>query len=111
MHTRRPCQISRCGKRPQSLARHELHQVALDLHRVLLPRQPEPLREPAHVRVDDDALRVAELGGDDVRRLARHAGQPHELVDVRGTTPSNSSSSVCIVPRIAFVFCRKNPVA
>ena len=60
-------------------ARDEPHQVALDLHRILLPRQPEPLREPPHVRVDDDPLRVAELGGDDVRRLARDAGQAHEL--------------------------------
>ena len=55
--TRRPCQISRCGKRAPVLARHELHQVALDLHGILLPREAEPLREPPHVRVDDDALR------------------------------------------------------
>ena len=33
MHTRRPCQISRCGKHAPVLARHELHQVALDLDR------------------------------------------------------------------------------
>ena len=61
------------------LARHELHEVALDLHRVLLLRQPEPLRQPPHVRVDDDPLRGPELGGDDVRGLARDAGQADEL--------------------------------
>jgi hypothetical protein len=52
------------------LPRHEPLEIALDLHRVLLPRQPEPLREPANVGVDDDPLRLAELGRDDVRRLA-----------------------------------------
>src|SRR6266540_1287142 len=34
--------------------RDEPHQVALDLHGVLLPREAEALREPAHVRVHDD---------------------------------------------------------
>jgi len=43
------------------LARHEALQVTLDLDRVVLPREAEPLREPPHVGVDDDALRVAEL--------------------------------------------------
>ena len=71
--TRRPCQISRCGKPAPVGARDELDEVALDLDRILLPRQPEPLREAAHVRVDDDALRVAELGRDDVRGLPRDA--------------------------------------
>jgi hypothetical protein len=43
------------------LERHEALQVALDLDRVFLPREAEPLREAPHVRIDDDALRVAEL--------------------------------------------------
>ena len=64
-----------------ALARHESLQVALDLDRILLLRQPQPLREPAHVRVDDDSLRIAEFGGDDVRRLARHPGEAHELLE------------------------------
>ena len=63
--------------------RDDLLEVALDLDRVLLPGQPEPLREAANVRVDDDALRVPELGGDDVRRLAGNAGKPHQLVEPR----------------------------
>ena len=62
-------------------ARHDALEVALDLHRIVVSRQPEPLREPAHVRVDDDALRVPELGGDDVRGLARDAGKPHEILE------------------------------
>ena len=66
---------------PPVLARNEPHQVAFDLDRILLARESEPLREAAHVRVDDDPLRVAELRRDDVRGLARGPGQPHQLVD------------------------------
>ena len=62
-------------------ARHDLDEVALDLDRIVLPRQPEPLRDPPHVGVDDDPLRLPELGSDDVGRLARHAGQPQQLGD------------------------------
>src|SRR5215475_11682649 len=63
------------------LARDEPLQVALDLDRVVLSRQAESLRETPHVRVDDDPLRVAELGRDDVRGLAGDAGQARELVE------------------------------
>ena len=63
------------------LARHQLHEVALDLHRIFLLRQPEPLRQPSDVRVDDDPLRAAELRRHDVRRLARDARQANELVE------------------------------
>src|SRR6266566_1348541 len=45
--------------------------LALDLDRIFLARQPEPLREAPDVGVDDDSLRLAELSGDDVRRLPR----------------------------------------
>ena len=61
--------------------------------------------------VDDDALRLAQLGGDDVGGLARDPGQTGSSSSVRGTSPSNSSISIFIVPRIDFVFCRKKPVA
>src|SRR5438874_10777143 len=53
--------------------RDDLRQIALDLHGILLAGETEPLREPADMRVDHDPLRVAELRGDDVRRLPRHA--------------------------------------
>ena len=79
--------MSRCGKRAQSLPRDDAHEVALDLHRVLLLREAETLREPANVRVDDDALRRSALGRDDVRRLAPDAGQPHEVVQPLGHLP------------------------
>ena len=89
------------------VARHELHQVALDLHRILLPREAEPLRQPADVRVDDDALRVAALGRDDVRRLARDARQPQQRVEVRSAprrrSPRSASASC---PRSDFAFWR-----
>ena len=74
MQTRRPCQISRCGKIPPLVAGHEPLQVALDLDRIVLPCETEPLGQPADVGVDDDPLRLAELGGDDVRGLPRDAG-------------------------------------
>ena len=92
-------------------ARHDLLEVAFDPHRVLLTGQAEPLREPPDVRVDDDALRVPELRRDDVRGLARDAGEANQLLERRGTSPSNSSMSILIVPRIAFAFWRKKPVA
>jgi hypothetical protein len=58
------------------------------------------------VRVDDDPLRLPELGGDDVARLARDTGLRISSSRRRGTSPSNSSSSIRIVPRSAFAFCR-----
>ena len=79
------------------VARHELHQVALDLHRILLLREAEPLREPAHVRVDDDPARIAELRRDDVRRLARNPRQPKRArrasAAPRRRTPRSASAS------------------
>src|SRR6266516_4680140 len=64
------------------LARDDRLEVALDLHRVVLLRQPETLREPAHVRVDDDSLRVPELRGDDVGGLAGDTRQAQELLEL-----------------------------
>ena len=88
-------------------ARDEPHEVALDLHRVLLPRERETLREPPHVRVDDDPLRVAALGRDDVRRLARDAREASaDRRTPSGTSPSCTSMIRCIVPRSDFAFCR-----
>jgi hypothetical protein len=34
------------------LARNQLHQITLDLFRILVFRQAKPLRQPDHVRVD-----------------------------------------------------------
>ena len=94
------------------LARNEPLEVALDLHRVLLPRQAEPLREAPDVRVDDDPLRLAELGGDDVGGLAGDAGQADELLEpARHLARRTPRAASLIVPRIAFVFWRKKPVA
>jgi len=62
-------------------ARHDPRQVALDLHGIVLLCQTEPLREPAHVRVHDDPLRVPELGGDDVCGLAGDARKADELLE------------------------------
>jgi hypothetical protein len=56
------------------LAGDEALEVALDLDRILLLRQPEALRETADVCVDDDALGIPELRGDDVRGFPRDTG-------------------------------------
>ena len=64
--------------------RNQAHQVALDLDRVVLPREPEPLGQPSHVSVDDDPLRLAALGDDDIRGLARHAGKAQEILEPVG---------------------------
>ena len=48
--------MSRCGKRAQSSRGTMRIEVALDLHRVLLLRQPEALGKTADMGVDDDAL-------------------------------------------------------
>src|SRR5436190_2730133 len=53
-------------------------------------------RSPPHVRVDDDPLRLAELGGDHVRRLPRDTGD-------RKSTRLNSSHTVISYA----VFCLK----
>ena len=75
--------------------RDDALQVALDLHRIVLPRQPEALREPAHVRIDDDPLRAPELGGDDVGRLARDAGELDELLESGRNTPVELLDRAC----------------
>ena len=59
-------------------ARNDAHEVALDLRRILLPREPQALRKAADVRVDDDALRRAPFRGDDVRGLPADSGKPNE---------------------------------
>ena len=61
--------------------RDDALEITLDLHRILVPRQAEALREPSDVRVHHDALRVTELGCHDVGRLARDAGKPQEVLE------------------------------
>jgi len=63
------------------LARNETPQVPLDLDRILLPGEPEPLRESAYVGVHNDPLRRPALRGDDVSRLPPDSGQSHEVLD------------------------------
>jgi hypothetical protein len=54
----------------------ESHQVTLDASRVIVPRQPEPAREPADMRVDDNAFIDAEhVPEHHVRGLAGDATQ------------------------------------
>ena len=58
------------------------HQIALDFHRVLLFRQPQPLRQPRDVGIDHHARGNSERGAQhDIGRFASHAGQLYEFVD------------------------------
>ncbi len=70
-----------------AFARNEPHEVALDLDRILGAREPESLREPPNVGIDDDPLRVAELRRDDVSGLSRDTRKAYELVQPRRDTP------------------------
>src|SRR5256885_7347627 len=79
---------------PSSTARSEEHTSELQspcnlvcrllLEKKILLGQAEPLREAPDMRVDDDSLRVAQLGRNDVRGLAGHAGQADELLEPAG---------------------------
>src|SRR6185503_5148324 len=58
--------------------REEGPQIALDLLRIVLGGEAEPVREPAHVGVDEDR-RLPESGPEnDVRRLPPYAGERAE---------------------------------
>jgi hypothetical protein len=58
------------------LPRDELHQIGLDLDRILVARKAEALRKAAHMRIDDDPLWLAQLGGPEgiERRLEETKG-------------------------------------
>jgi hypothetical protein len=63
-------------------ARQQVHQVALDLDRIVLRGEREALRDASDVRVDEDAFGLRrDVCDHDVRRLPRHAGERRELVD------------------------------
>ena len=64
------------------------------------------------MRVDDDPLCVSQLGRDDVRGLARDAGELDQILESgRDLAVELLDAASRIVPRIDFVFCRKKPVA
>src|SRR3990170_6033240 len=66
---------------PPFFPRCKSKQVLLDLHGVFVLREPEPVCKPLHMGVHGNALIDAEgAGEDDVRGLARHAGQRRKLL-------------------------------
>jgi len=62
-------------------ARDDSLQVALDLHRVFLAGQTQALGESANVRIDDDPLRMSELGRDDIRGLSGDTRESEEILE------------------------------
>ena len=82
-HQRRPCWIMRWLKATHSPPRHRRHEVLLDLHRVLLAREPQAAAQPRHVGIDHDSRGKTEGGAeDDVGRLAPHAGKVDQLLEL-----------------------------
>ncbi len=69
---------------------HDLDEIALDLHRILFAGQPETLRDPPHVGIDDDALRLPQLRRNNIGRLPGHSRQPQQL----GDRPRHRSSEL-----------------
>jgi hypothetical protein len=63
------------------LPRNEAHEVAFDLHRIVLAGEAEALGKPADMRVDHDSLGRASLGRDDVRGLPPDSRKPDEVLD------------------------------
>src|SRR5260370_26271052 len=60
--------------------RNQLHQVALDLHGIVLARELEQPTDAMHMRVHHDAFGLLEPDAQDhVRRLAADAGQLNQL--------------------------------
>jgi hypothetical protein len=65
--------------------RKQLHELPLDLHRILLVGERQPLADPPDVRVDEDPVvglrpRIT-VGEDDVRGLSRDTAQGREFRD------------------------------
>ena len=76
-------------EQPPLPAGEELHQVPLDLLRVVLPAQPQFLGEAADVGVHGDPRGHAEgVVEDDVRGLAGHAGEGEEILHRLGDLPA-----------------------
>src|SRR5437867_615362 len=76
-----PMQDQRVREPRPLVARHERHQVALDLHRVLLLRQAEQRREPLDVGVDHQPLVLSKPRAEHhVRGLAADAGEMDQLL-------------------------------
>jgi hypothetical protein len=58
------------------LSGHDFHQVALDLFRLIVPGDPEPLRQARNVCVDNNPRGYSErVSENDIGGLARYAGK------------------------------------
>ena len=58
------------------LPRHQLHQVLFDFLRIGLARDPEAMREPRDMRIDDDSFIFSEgVAENYIRRFPSDTGQ------------------------------------
>src|SRR6185437_7044915 len=66
-----------------AVARKEPDQVPFDLYRINLPRECQPLRDTAHVRVHDDAFVFSKgIAEDDVGLVPKEACRLDDLFDI-----------------------------
>ena len=102
----------RCAKSIHSRLGNCAHQIALDLHRVGVPRQAQPLAEPGDVRIDDHAAGNAERRAQHhVGRLAPDARQLHQRVQVLGHLAADAlRPAVAQQPVMLLALLRKKPV-
>src|SRR5207249_501674 len=96
-------------ERPLPLRKY-VSQLVVDLVRVLGARQPQPLRDPEHVRVHRDGLLTERVAENDVRGLETHSGSEVSASRDFGTSPPCVSTSALAIPMIERVFDRKKPV-
>ena len=107
----RPCRISAHREWRPILRRQNLLHVDLDLRGIRILRESQPIRQPPHVRIDDERRLAEDMPENHVRGLAPHSRNFHELLpssmEPRRRSPRRSS---CAAPISERVFCRKNPV-
>jgi poly(3-hydroxybutyrate) depolymerase len=108
--TRRPCQISRCGKRPQSARGTSLirsRSIFTGSSSFVSPSRCESRRTWVSTTIPWGLPRSAETT---FAVLRATPGSRSRSSKRSGTFPSNSSSRMRIVPRSDFAFWRKKPV-
>ena len=108
---RRPCQMRRCGKRAQSArgtTRWRSRSILTGSSFRVRPSRCESRRTCVSTTMP---CACPSSAATTFAVLRATPGNFTSSARRRGTSPSYSSMSIRIVPRIAFAFCRKNPVA
>ena len=76
----RPCQMRRFEKWVHSSFRDDLHQVELNLDRIIILRQTNPLTYSMDMGIHHDPGYSKGIPQDDIGSLSSHTGQGHQFV-------------------------------